>query len=219
MSYSIQARPYGLLLGLSALAMLSWQTATRRDSRRTLALVILSLSVAMAVNTQYYGVLLFIPLCAAESIRVLERRRADVSVLVSIFAGMGGLIVAMPFAKALSQFSAGHQPTEFNYHFITHSYLWLMFGYDAVSIHIQRLIGFGLALLLIFLMAGFAGLRSRVALRLPSCRGRFCSYPFGISNPGLPASQVCYALCGVALHTTCNNWHNSHSCRLDVISA
>ena len=172
-SYSIQARPYGLLLGLSALAMLSWQTATRRDSRRTLALVILSLSLAMAVNTQYYGVLLFIPLCAAESIRVLERRRADVSVLVSIFAGMGGLIVAMPFAKALSQFSAGHQPTEFNYHFITHSYLWLMFGYDAVSIHIQRLIGFGLALLLIFLMAGFAGLRSRVALRLPHAEAAF----------------------------------------------
>jgi uncharacterized membrane protein len=32
-SYAVQARPYGLLLGLSALAMLSWQTATRRDSR------------------------------------------------------------------------------------------------------------------------------------------------------------------------------------------
>jgi hypothetical protein len=27
-SYSVQARPYGLLLGLSALAMVSWQTAT-----------------------------------------------------------------------------------------------------------------------------------------------------------------------------------------------
>jgi 4-amino-4-deoxy-L-arabinose transferase-like glycosyltransferase len=169
-SYSIQARPYGLLLGLSALAMLSWQTAARRDTRRTLALIILSLSVAMAVNTQYYGVLLFVPLCAAESIRVLERRRVDVPVLVSIFAGMGGLIVAMPFAKALSQYSANHQPTEVNYHFITHSYLWLMFGYDAVSVHMQRLICFGIALFLISLIAGFAGLRSRVALSSPWCK-------------------------------------------------
>jgi hypothetical protein len=172
-SYSIQARPYGLWLGLLALAMLSWQTATRRDSRRTSALVILSLSLAMAVNTQYYGVLLFVPLCAAESIRVLERRRVDVPVLVSIFAGMGGLIVAMPFAKALSQFSADHQPTEVNYHFITHSYLWLMFGYDAVSVHMQRLICFGIALFLISLIAGFAGLRSRVALRLPHAEAAF----------------------------------------------
>ena len=172
-SYSIQARPYGLLLGLSALAMLSWQTAARRDTRRTLALIILSLSVAMAVNTQYYGVLLFVPLCAAESIRVLERRRVDVPVLVSIFAGMGGLIVAMPFAKALSQYSANHQPTEVNYHFITHSYLWLMFGYDAVSVHMQRLIGFGITLLLISLIAGFVGLRSRVALRLPHAEAAF----------------------------------------------
>jgi hypothetical protein len=172
-SYSIQARPYALLLGLSALTMLSWQTATRRDSRRTLALVILSLSLALVVNTQYYGVLLFVPLCAAESIRVIERRRADVPVLVSIFAGMSGLIVAMPFAKALSQFSANHLPTEVNYHFITHSYLWLVFGYDDVSVHMQRLIGFGLALFLISLIAGFVGLRSRVALRLPHAEAAF----------------------------------------------
>ncbi|MGA2896272.1 MAG: glycosyltransferase family 39 protein [Acidobacteriaceae bacterium] len=172
-SYSIQARPYGVLLGLSALAMLSWQTAARRDSRRTSALVILSLSLAMAVNTQYYGVLLLIPLCAAESIRVLERRRADVPVLVSILAGMGGLIVAVPFAKALSQFSADHQPTEVSYHFITHSYLWLMFGYDGVSVHLQRLIGVGLALFFLSLIAGFVGLRSRVALRLSHAEAAF----------------------------------------------
>ena len=61
-SYAAQARPYGLLLGLSALAMLSWQTVTRLDRRRTLALVVrLSLSLILAVNTQYYGVLIFIP--------------------------------------------------------------------------------------------------------------------------------------------------------------
>ena len=74
-SYGVQARPYALLLGLSALAMLCWQTAARRDSRRTLALVGLALSLAMAVNTHYYGVLLFFPLCAAESVRVRTSAR------------------------------------------------------------------------------------------------------------------------------------------------
>jgi hypothetical protein len=165
--YSVQARPYGLLLGLSGLAMLSWQSATRLDSRRAWALVLLSLSLILAVNTQYYAVLLFVPLCAAEFLRTLERRRVDIPVLVSIVAGMAGLVVVMPFAKALSPFRANHSDQQAaNYHFITHSYLWMMVGYMSLSVPMQHLIGSSVLLLLFALVAGFIRFHSRVNLRL-----------------------------------------------------
>jgi hypothetical protein len=166
-SYSVQARPYGLLLGLSALAILCWQTASRRDSRRTLALVGLALSLALAVNTHYYGVFLFIPLFAAESVRTLWRRRVDIPILASILAGMAGLLAVIPFARGASPFSTYIGAKVADYHFITHSYLWLLLGYEDLSVHIQHLIGLGTALLLICLIAGFVSLRSRVTLRLP----------------------------------------------------
>ena len=69
--FTMQVRPYGLLLGLFGLAMLSWQTAVRRKSHRAWALVVLALTIALAINTHYYGVLLLAPLCAAELVRAL----------------------------------------------------------------------------------------------------------------------------------------------------
>jgi hypothetical protein len=39
--YGFQARPYGPLLGISACALICWQTATRRTSSRTLPLAVL----------------------------------------------------------------------------------------------------------------------------------------------------------------------------------
>jgi hypothetical protein len=172
-SYSAQARPYGLLLGLSTLVMLSWQTATRRSSRRTLALVVLPLSMAMVINTQYYGVLLLVPLFAAESIRIFERRRADIPVLVSIFACVAGLAIAEPFARALSRFSAYHQPAEVSYHFISHSYLWLMMGNLTLNARMQHVVGFSIVGVLLALVGEFVRLRSKVTLNLPHAEATF----------------------------------------------
>jgi hypothetical protein len=177
-SYAVQGRPYGLLLGLSALAMLSWQTATRRDSRRTIALVVLSLSLILAVNTQYYGVLLFIPLCAAESIRILDRRRVDIPVLLSISAGMPGILILLPFARALSPIHA-HFMNDVNYHFITHSYLWMMMGNPDLGVPVQYIIpmqhilGFVAAVLLVVLIWGFFRKRPSLTILLPRAEAVF----------------------------------------------
>jgi hypothetical protein len=177
-SYAVQARPYGLLLGLSALAMLSWQTVARSDSRRTIALVVLSLSLILAVNTQYYGVLLFIPLLAAESIRILERRRMDVPVLLSIGAGMAGILILLPFARALSPLRV-HLMNEINYHFITHSYLWLMMGNADLGMPVQyvmpmqHILGFVAAVLLVVLIWGYWRKRPSLAIVLPRAEAVF----------------------------------------------
>lgn len=171
--YSILARPYGVLLGLSALSMLSWQTVARRDSQRDVALYLLALSLALIVNTQYYGVLIFVPLCAAEFIRSFERRRMDIPVLASIVAGMAGLMIAMPFARVLSQFSQNHLLDDATYHFIPHSYFWLFIGYKTMSESRQHLGGIMILALVIALVIVFFLLPPREALRLPHSEAAF----------------------------------------------
>jgi hypothetical protein len=109
--YSAEGRPYGLLLGFCALAMVSWQTATRSESKRTLALVTLALSTALALNTHYYGVLLLVPLCGAEMFRTFQRRRLDFPVIAAIGAGMAWIVFTLPFMKAAREFSLHYSGT------------------------------------------------------------------------------------------------------------
>jgi hypothetical protein len=102
--YSLDGRPYGLMLGFIALSILSWQGATRRESKRALWLVTLALSIALTVNVHYFGVLLLIPLCFAETCRALQRRSWDIPVLSSIAAGATGILGLLPFLNAASEF-------------------------------------------------------------------------------------------------------------------
>ncbi|MGA7158449.1 MAG: glycosyltransferase family 39 protein [Acidobacteriaceae bacterium] len=168
-AYSLEARPYAVMLGLAALAMLCWQTASRRNEGRTLALVGLAVSLALAINMQYYAVLLFVPVCAAEAVRTMKARRVDVPMVGAIAGGLAGLILVIPFARALSQFQANHGDLRVqNFHFITHSYLWLLIGYENLSVGQQHLVGGCCALLLLVLVAGFARARRNLGLRLPT---------------------------------------------------
>jgi hypothetical protein len=171
--YSIQARSYGFLLGLAALAMVSWQAATRRESKRTIALVVLSFSVAIAINTHYYGVLLLIPLCGAELFRTFERRRVDVPVYLSIAAGMAGIIILVPFARSVSQFRDHYFLKGVDYHFISHSYLWLLVGYEGMSVSMQHFIGITVTSFLLAMVAGFIYFPSRFTVRLPHAEAVF----------------------------------------------
>ena len=102
--YAPEARPYGLLLGLYALAFLAWQTATRRTGKRTGSLVVLAVAIALTLNTHYFGILILVPICAAEFARTLIRRRLDLPMIVAILAGMAGIVFALPFQKAAGEF-------------------------------------------------------------------------------------------------------------------
>jgi hypothetical protein len=166
--YSIVERPYGLLLGLAAVAMLCWQIASRREAKRGLALVGLALSLAAAVNVQYYAVLLFVPICAAEAVRTMEAKRIDLPMVGSIAGGFAGLILAVPFAKVLSRFQANHRPMGLGeIHFVTHSYMWLAIGYSQLSVPQMHVLGLCGGLLLLAILVGFIRVRRTLALRLP----------------------------------------------------
>jgi hypothetical protein len=165
--YAVQARPYGLLLGLAGLILLSWQTASRELPLRKLALVTLALSLILAVNTQYYAVLLFVPICLAELVRFFERRRFDVPMLLSISVGLAGIAAAVPFAKALSPFRSNHDDSKVSVHFISHSYLWLFAGYAKISLLAQHLIGLSILLVFILTALSFARYHARLVMHLP----------------------------------------------------
>jgi hypothetical protein len=108
--YSYEARPYGLVLGFSALALLCWQQAISAGTgvHRKLGLVGLWLSLSLAVSFHYYAVLVFIPIAIGEAVRVLQRRTLDIPVAVA--AVLGGLvaIVYLPLIRGAVAVHSDH---------------------------------------------------------------------------------------------------------------
>src|SRR5262249_18622275 len=85
--YCASSRPYSLLLGFTALTLLSWQRATEREGRRLLPLAGISLGIAGAIASHHYGVLhVGIPLAVGELVRLKQRRHLDLAV------GAAGLV-------------------------------------------------------------------------------------------------------------------------------
>ena len=72
--YAIEARGYGLALGLFALALYGW-TEAARGHRVARHLTLMGVSLAAGVWTHYYFVLAFVPIVTAEATRQLATRR------------------------------------------------------------------------------------------------------------------------------------------------
>jgi hypothetical protein len=74
--YAIQARPYGLVLGFSALALLFYQQAVR-PGRGLFALLGLGVCTACLAATHYYAVLVPASLLSVEILRTWRSKRPD----------------------------------------------------------------------------------------------------------------------------------------------
>ena len=160
-------RPYGLLLGLFGLAILSWQTAVRRKAHRTWALVVLALTIAVAINTHYYGVLLLLPLCAAELVRARQGRRVDIPVLLSMGAGMAGAVFLLPFLKGAAEYRTNYQAATVPRLVITQSYNFILLRHSAFSTHTNHLLAIGLALLIVLVLGSCVRQMRSKTLNLP----------------------------------------------------
>ena len=160
-------RPYGLLLGLLGLAMLSWQTAVRRETHRTWALVVLALTIAVAINTHYYGILFLVPLCAAELVRACQRQRVDLPLLLSMGAGTAGIVFLLPFLKGVAGFRSHIQNGVVTRHVITQSYNFILLGHAAFSTNTNHLLAIGLGLLIVLVLWSCVRQMRRKALNLP----------------------------------------------------
>jgi hypothetical protein len=94
--YAWEARPYGLLLGFTGLAVLSWQRACAATTR-PLAIIGLALGVTGAIWTHYYGVLIVFPLLLGESARIAAGRKID----WQIGATIALCLATLPFLSPL----------------------------------------------------------------------------------------------------------------------
>lgn len=160
--YAVEGRPYGLMLGLYALALWSWQVAGRqlsvvsgrlsgKSAGRGLALVGVAVALAATINAHYFGILLLVPVCAAEGWRTLERRRIDWAMYAAIFVGMAGFLATRPFMKAAAEFKKNYyNGGSVGLHDITRAYRTLFVDYTKMPMAAQHV---WMAVLVVFAVA------------------------------------------------------------------
>jgi hypothetical protein len=103
--YAFEARPYGLVLGFTGLALVAWQRATDDTERRGIALGVLTLMLTAAIHSHYYAGLALGPLCAAELTRTVVRRRLDLPGWASLLSPLVTLAPLAPLLRAASGYS------------------------------------------------------------------------------------------------------------------
>ena len=96
--YATEARPYGLVLGFSGLALLCWQAATEKD-RRLLSLAGLAASLAAAISCHYHAVFVLAALGFAEAVRSRTLRRLDLPLWAALSLGVAPLLAFFPLIR------------------------------------------------------------------------------------------------------------------------
>ena len=187
--YAVEGRPYGLLLGLYASALLCWYVATRRErpleirkgdcpglrdgepaapgtsARRDAAvpdagavlprwvwLLGLFLSIALAITSHYFGLLILLPVSVGEAVRSLVRRRLDLPVVGTLVAGLASLALILPGKAALKPYQQHYYTSSVNLHNVSQGYRELFVRYNQWPVPMQRVIAAALALLTVWLV-------------------------------------------------------------------
>lgn len=111
--YAYEARAYGLVLGFSAAALLCWQVAAEAGPLRRLAALGTAISLAAAVASHYYAVLILVPLLVGEAARSTVRKRIDWLVLGSFCGALIPLLAFSPLIAEAKDYSTSFwaQPT------------------------------------------------------------------------------------------------------------
>lgn len=104
--YAYEARPYGLVLGFSALALLCWQSAAM-NRLRSLSIVCLAMSLAAALSSHYYGIFVIFPIALGEAARTFFRRRFDAPVWTAFCLAVTPLFWHLPLIWQARAYSGG----------------------------------------------------------------------------------------------------------------
>jgi 4-amino-4-deoxy-L-arabinose transferase-like glycosyltransferase len=96
--YSYEARPYALVLGAAAFALLSWQSIGLGGSRRVWG-TWLAVGLAATVWVHYYGLLVLAALALAEIVRSSQRRRIDLVVWGAMAASLLPVAFHIPLLR------------------------------------------------------------------------------------------------------------------------
>lgn len=101
--YSQEARPYALVLGLTALALLLWISGTAAPEPRLPVIAALAVVNILAVSMHYAAVFLVLPLAAGEAVRSLRQRHVDPIVWSAIAAVGIPVALFFPLMKAINR--------------------------------------------------------------------------------------------------------------------
>lgn len=104
--YAFEARPYGLVLGFSGLALVCWQSLAE-GNRRAMPLIGLALSLAAAISCHYYAALALLPFACGEAARAISGRRADFAVWAALAASLAPLPFLIPLINSARSYSKG----------------------------------------------------------------------------------------------------------------
>ena len=96
--YSYEARPYGLMMGLAALAWFAWIRAAS-GRRRGAFLTLLGVSLAAGLWNHYYAALVYLPIAAGELTRSIAARRIDRPLWVVVAASLIGTVPLAPLIR------------------------------------------------------------------------------------------------------------------------
>jgi hypothetical protein len=94
--YAYEARSYGIVLGFCGLALVCWQAAGERTTRRWWLLAGLGAALFCALSTHSYAVLLFVPFVIGELTRTLVRKRADWKLWLAILLPGSAVLLSLP---------------------------------------------------------------------------------------------------------------------------
>jgi hypothetical protein len=125
-SYAMEARGYGLLLGMTALSLVCWQAADEGHRRRFAGLLAATLAAATACH--YFGALIVLPLALGELVRWRVSGRVNRSIWAAFTASAIPLIFYVPFIRASRGYARHHGllNAEFDY------FSWLLVNADAI---------------------------------------------------------------------------------------
>ncbi len=97
--YATEIRGYAVLLGMTGVALLCWQSAS--DSRRRIVSVVgLFLSLSLCICSHYYALFVWIPLGLAELTRIWDRRKVDWPVCLALTLSTWPLLLFLPSIRA-----------------------------------------------------------------------------------------------------------------------
>ena len=131
-TYSYEARPYALMLAWVMLALVSWQAATRTTGARGLALAGIATALAGGILTHNLGIVMVgVPLLAGESVRIVQRRRADWPMLATGLAVLTALAITLPMMRRTNLLLLGFQ------HNYLHPLTWAKFVHYGIVFPLQ----------------------------------------------------------------------------------
>ncbi len=115
----------------------------------------LAVAIALTINAHYFGVLLLVPIYAAELVRTVVRRKIDWAMAASIVVGMAGFAGTVPFLKGAGEFKKHYyNGGGISLHDISRAYRSILVNYTWMSLRTQHWVAIALVVFALALIAG-----------------------------------------------------------------